>query len=228
VVACIADLCLVFVYDHDAMAFRKVTNKGFRKFIGKFSSFIHKKIIAYESRLERDFLYLVEWDHLDVLGVWEQACRVHYFDNGRRRRFTIDFLIKRKRKTQMIEIKYSTRAEQPKHQAAFRAARKAANREGYEFKVYTEKTIRQQPRLDNIKLLIYYQRTIIHPQHQILCRDFFRSPSKAYLGELTHFFNSKGVETTTVFALLRWRVVGFDINQPLIPEAIVYLPGKDE
>src|ERR1043165_4609459 len=118
------------------MAFRKGTNKGLRKFIGKFPSFIHKKVIAYESRLERDFLYLVEWDHLDALGVWEQACRVLYFDDGRRRRFNIDFLIKRKGKKQMIEIKYSTRANQPKYQAAFRAARDAANRKGYEFKVY--------------------------------------------------------------------------------------------
>ena len=210
------------------MAFRKVTNKGFRKFIGKFVSYVHNNIIAYESRLERDFLYLVEWDHLDVLGVWEQACRVHYFDEGKRRRFTIDFLIKRKEKTQMVEIKYSARAETPQYQAAFRAARIAAKRAGYEFKVYTEKTIQQQPRLDNIKLLIYYQRTPIHPQHQILCREFFRNRLHASLGELIEFFNSKGVETATVYALIRWGIVGCDINQPLIPEAIVYLGSKKD
>jgi len=210
------------------MAFRKVTNKGFRKFIGKFASYIHKKIIAYESRLERDFLYLVEWDHMDVLEVWEQACRVHYFFDGRRRRFTIDFLIKRKKKKQMIEIKYSTRAKQPKYQAAFRAARKAATREGYEFKVYTEKTIRQQPRLDNVKLLIYYQRTAVHPHHQVLCQEFFKNRVQASLQELMEFFQSNEVEKAVVYALLRWGIVGFDINQPLIPEAIVYLPGKDQ
>ncbi len=194
------------------MAFRKVTNKGFRKFIGKFASYIHKKIIAYESRLERDFLYLVELDHMDVVEVSEQACRVHYFFDGRRRRFTIDFLIKRKRKKQMVEIKYSTRAKQPKYQAAFRAARKAATREGYEFKVYTEETIRQQPRLDNAKLLIYYQRTPVHPHHQILCHEFFRDRSKASLGQLIQFFNTEGVETGTVYALLRWGIVGFDVD----------------
>jgi hypothetical protein len=209
-------------------AFRKVTNKGFRKFIGKFASFIQQKIILYESRLERDFLYLVEWDYLDVLGVWEQACRVHYYDDGKRRRFTIDFLIKRTGKTQMVEIKYSARAETAQYQAAFRAARAAAKRAGYEFKVYTEKTIQQQPRLDNIKLLIYYQRTPIHPQHQVLFREFFRNRPYACLGELIEFFNSRSVETATVYALIRWGIVGCDINQPLIPEATVYLGSKKD
>ena len=109
------------------MGFRKITNKGgVRKFIGKFASYVHKKIIMYESRLERDFLYLIEWDYLDVLEIAEQACRIYYMFDGKRRRFTVDFLIKRKKKKQIVEIKYSGQARKLKYQAAFRAARALA------------------------------------------------------------------------------------------------------
>lgn len=210
------------------MGFRKITNKGgVRKFIGKFASYIHKKIIRYESRLERDFLYLTEWDYLDVLEIAEQACRIYYMHEGKRRRFTIDFLVKRKHKDQIVEIKYSRQARKLKYQVAFRAARALAKREGYEFKVYTEITIRRQPRLNNIKLLIYYQRTAIHPQHQILCCQFFTLRNEASLKELMEFFEAKGVEKPVVYALLRWGVISFDIDAPLIPEARVYLPSRD-
>jgi hypothetical protein len=97
---------------------------------------------------------------------------------------------------------------------------------GYEFKVVTERTIRRQPRLDNIKLLIYYQRTPVHPQHQILCSEFLHGRKDARLDEMMDFFETRGVEKGVVYALLRWGVVGFHIDMPLIPEAHVYLPGS--
>lgn len=210
------------------MGFRKITNKGgARKFIGKFPSYVHKKIIRSESRLERDFLYLIEWDYLDVLDIAEQACRIYYLHEGKRRRFTVDFLVKRKHKNQIIEIKYSGQARKLKYLVAFRAARALAKLEGYEFKIYTEITIRRQPRLNNIKLLIYYQRTAIHPQHQVLCQEFFTQRTEASLKELMEFFEANGVEKPVVYALLRWGVISFDIDAPLIPEARVYLPSSD-
>ena len=207
------------------MGFRKITNKGgVRKFIGKFPSYVHKKIIRSEGRLERDFLYLIEWDYLDVLGIAEQACRIYYMHEGKRRRFTVDFLVKRKHKNQIVEIKHSGQARKLKYQVAFRAARALAKREGYEFKMYTEVTIRRQPRLNNI---IYYQRTEVYPQHQVLCHEFFANRDEASLQELMEFFEAKGVEKSVVYALLRWGVISFDIDAPLIPEARVYLPSSD-
>jgi hypothetical protein len=210
------------------MGFRKITNHGgVRKFTGKFPSYVHKKIISYESRLERDFLYLLEWDHLDVYEIVEQGCRIHYVFDGKRRRFTVDFAVTRKTKRQIIEIKYSGRAGQPKYQAAFSAARELAEREGSEFKIYTEKTIQRQPRLNNVKLLIYYQRAELHPLHQVLCREFFASRIEASLQELMEFFAANGADKSIVYTLLRWGFISCDINAPLIPEARVYPPSRN-
>jgi len=208
------------------MGFRKVTNRGgVRKFIGKFPSFIFNKIIWYESRLERDFLYHLEFDYRAVLNVYEQACRIRYMHEGKRRRFTIDFVVPRKHKKQLIEVKYSKRALQDKYQPAFHAARELGERAGYEFKVVTELMIRRQPRLNNTKLLIYHQRTPIYPQHQILCHEFLREREEPCLEEIMEFFRTRSVDKSVVYTLLRWGVIGFDLDMPLIPEARVYLPG---
>jgi hypothetical protein len=177
------------------VGFRKITNKGgVRKFIGKFPSYVHNKIIWYESRLERDFLYHLEFDYRDVLELCEQACRIYYVHQGKRRRFTVDFVVRRRHKNQIIEVKYSKRALQNKFQPAFRAARALGKLKGYEFQVVTERTIRRQPRLDNTKLLIYYQRTPVHPQHQILCSEFLHGREDARLDEMMEFFETRGVE----------------------------------
>jgi hypothetical protein len=122
------------IFRRIAVGFRKITNKGgVRKFIGKFPSFVHNKIIWYESRLERDFLYHLEFDYRDVLELSEQACRIYYVHQGKRRRFTVDFVVRRRNKNQIMEVKYSKRALQDKFQPAFRAASALGKLNGDEF-----------------------------------------------------------------------------------------------
>jgi hypothetical protein len=41
------------------------------------------------------------------------------------------------------------------------------------------------------------------------------------------FFEAKGVEKPVVYALLRWGVISFDIDEYLIPEARVYPPSHN-
>src|SRR5437588_206487 len=89
--------------DKNARA-RNISNKGSRKIIGKFPSLLMGLVVKWESKLERDFIYLLEFDS-DVISYREQPIRIIYFLDGKSCRYTPDFLVVRKNKRQIIEVK---------------------------------------------------------------------------------------------------------------------------
>jgi hypothetical protein len=210
------------------MVFRKITNKGgVKKYIGLFPSFTLGKTIWYEGHYERDYLHLLEFDFSDVLNVIGQPCRFYYSVNGKRRRYTPDFLVVRRNKKQIVEVKPKKKAEQEKYQIPFKVAFELSGQNGYEFLVVTEFTIYRQPRLDNIKRLLHYQRVPIYPQHQILCYEFFAGKPEASLGEAMDFFQMKGMEQPVVCALLRWGILNVNLDLPLTPDSLITLPSDN-
>jgi len=207
---------------------RKPSNRGgVNKFIGKFPSFRLNLLLWFESILERDFLYLLEFDHFDVVSFHDQPCRIQYRLNGKRYRYTPDFYVVRKHKRQIIEVKPLEKARDKKNRARYQAASQVCEREGYEFKVVTEVDIQKQPQLDNVKLLLKYQRTQLHPHHQILAHEFFDDRVEATLAEVMSFFVSKGVETQVVYALVRWGILSVDLMTPVEADSVVRLPEGD-
>lgn len=208
------------------MRVRKPSNKGgVNKFIGKFPSFRLNLLLWFESILERDFLYLLEFDHFDVISFHDQPCRIHYRLNGRRYRYTPDFYVVRRQKRQIVEVKPVEKAHDKKNRTRYEAALQICEREGYEFKVVTEVEIQRQPRLDNVKLLLKYQRTPLHPEHQILAHEYFDGRTESKLAEVLSFFASKGVETQVVYALVRWGILSVDLMAPVEADSVVRLPG---
>ena len=207
------------------MGFRKPSNKGgVKKYIGKFPSFRLNKVVWFESLLERDFLCLLEFDHLDVQFFQSQSCRIYYRRDGRKRRYTPDFLVIRKSKRQIIEVKPEERALEEKNRALYRMAAQVCARDGYEFRVVTDAEIRLQPLLDNIKLLLRYQRTLIQPQHQIYCQEFFGGRREASLERVMEFFEDKDIEKQVVYSLIRWGALGIDLAEPLGADSRLFLP----
>lgn len=88
------------------MGIRKITNGG-RKVIGKFPSIKMGRMIMWESQIERDYLYLVDFD-VDVIFCQEQPLIVRYYNDsdGKIHNYTPDFLlIRRDNKKQVIEVK---------------------------------------------------------------------------------------------------------------------------
>jgi hypothetical protein len=209
------------------VSFRKPSNKGgVKKSIGKFPSFRLNDIILFESNLEKDYLYLLEFDHLDVLNFRAQSCLIRYRLDGRKRRYTPDFYVERKHKTQVIEVKPEERALEPRYREVFLLAAAACAKKGWEFRVVTETTIRQEPRLENVKLLLKYQRTPLHPQHRILCREFFAGRRAAALAEVAEFFAAKGIGRQTLYSLMRWGDLGFDLMTPIDDDSPLFLPEQ--
>ena len=85
----------------------RIIPKNYRNITGKFSSKKSDRLVSYESKLERDFLYLFEFENI-VLKIVEQPTIIQYENNGKVCRYTPDFYLKTPtgRNDIIIEVKY--------------------------------------------------------------------------------------------------------------------------
>jgi len=73
------------------MPVRKVSNRG-GNVIGHFPSLKMQRMIAFESLIERDYLYLLDYE-LDIEWFAEQPLTIEYRHNGKTLHYTPDFHI---------------------------------------------------------------------------------------------------------------------------------------
>jgi hypothetical protein len=207
------------------MPVRKIPRYGAQKNIGKFASVKTGRIAWYESLLERDYMYLLDFDP-EVTYWHEQPLKIRYVLDGKTHFYTPDLEVHRKSTKQIVEVKTEDQIATGKWDVLFRIARSICEEEGYEYLVVTDKMIRQQPKLDNIKILWKYARTPLHPQYQLLCAEFFaRNEAEFELGDLLRFLKPKGVSEQVVYALLFWGVLDFDLTKPLNQFTSIRLTG---
>jgi len=139
---------------------------------GKFPSAKNGVANMYESSLEKDLIYSLEFDH-NVRNYEEQPVTIEYLgEEGKLRRYTPDFLVNYKNhtplsaslKTTLIEVKYRAdlwkdwKSLKPK----FKAAINYADQKGWRFKILTEKEIRTEFQY-NARFLVRYLRADIDP-----------------------------------------------------------------
>jgi hypothetical protein len=111
--------------------------------------------IACESTLERDFVTLTLFDPA-VIAIEAQPLTITWHDtNGRERRYTPDFLVERRDRTLLVEVKPAAVLEEQRDalRPKYAAARAFAMRRGWRFEISTEREIRI-PRLVNAKILL--------------------------------------------------------------------------
>ena len=196
-----------------------------RKNLGKFASVKTGRVAWYESLLEKDFMYLLDYDR-DVSYWHEQPLRIRFSHAGMVHRYTPDLEVHRAAQKQLIEVKPKDKVDSGEWDVLFRAASSVCEQEGYEFLVVTDEIIRLQPRLENVKLLWKYARTPVLPQHQIICSEFFRSrkDQPVTLDDLIQIFTSKQVPMQTLYSLLFWGALEFDLMHPLDRDSRITMP----
>jgi len=208
------------------MRARKITNTGTLKNIGKFPSLKNKSTIWFESLLERDFLYLIEFDK-NVVKYREQPFKVKYLLDGKQRYYTPDFFIERHNENQVIEVKPQSKVEKEDFIAFSNQMKTFFAKEGFEYHVITDLTIRLQPKLRNIKLLWYYARLPITTKHQILIHSLFSNLSSITFSEICSFFCQAKEQKELVYALLFHGYLLVDIKKPLNAESLISIGNLD-
>ncbi|MGZ5434548.1 MAG: TnsA endonuclease N-terminal domain-containing protein [Pyrinomonadaceae bacterium] len=208
------------------MPVRRIPRFGAQKNIGKFASVKTGRVAWYESLLERDYMYLLDFDP-EVTYWHEQPLKIRYVLDGKTHFYTPDLEVHRGAKKQLVEVKPQEKVESGKFDGLFAAATSVSKDEGYEFVIATDQFIRQQPRLDNIKKLWKYARTPVLPQHQLLSAECFRikEVEEVELGDLLAFFKSKGQGAQVVYAMLFWGILNLDLTEPLNEFTSIKLTG---
>lgn len=135
------------------MPVRKIP-KNYRSVTGKFSSIKNGRSISFESTLERDLFLTLEFDP-SVTSYEEQPLVIAGEVDGLNIKYTPDCLATCEDGSQIIyEVKFQCDLDSDDGEIArrFRLAEAYAVQHGAEFKVVTEKEIRDA-RLDNLKFI---------------------------------------------------------------------------
>ncbi len=145
------------------MPVRKVSNRG-GNVIGKFPSLKMKRMVEFESLIERDYLYVLDYE-ANVVSFSEQPLTIEYQHEDQMRHYTPDFhLVRAGERSALAECKPSSKTETEENRRKFRAALAWCAEHGWDFFVVTDTQLRTGPRLENIKLMTYYARLAVPPQ----------------------------------------------------------------
>jgi hypothetical protein len=203
---------------------RKITNGG-GKNIGKYPSEKVGRAIDFESLLESDCIENLEGDQ-DVLLYCEQPETIEYDMKGKKLHYTPDFrVIRRSGKPQNIEVKPKAKTKTAKFKAMIRQVAPIFQKRGEEFIVLTEKTIRMQPRLDNLKILRRYSRESISIVEHIELNAILAKRGKATVAELSSALAQRGITVQKIYALIYRGFLTVDLDKELCPKSVITLKG---
>jgi hypothetical protein len=138
------------------MPVRKVSNRG-GNIIGRFPSLKLGRMIDFESLIERDFIYLLDFEQ-DVTSFTEQPLTIAYEYEDKVLHYTPDFYITRNDRHILVECKPEKRVNLAENQRKFAAAQAWCGTRGWEFQVVTDDQLRHGHRLANIRLLTQFAR----------------------------------------------------------------------
>lgn len=201
--------------------------KNYRNLTGKVASYKNDRSTAFESTLERDFYYLLEFD-IHVLRFREQPCLISYSHNNKELSYTPDVLVNYRNDIShsgnygriLYEIKYREdlfkdwELLKPK----FKAARKVAKDNGWKFKIITEKEIRT-PLLSNAKFLLEYKSlNSSHHYAPVLLNMLYELQETTPQGLLEATYKCQWEQAKALailWQLILERRVGIDLHTPI-------------
>ncbi|NBD36816.1 MAG: hypothetical protein GVY30_12580 [Chloroflexi bacterium] len=144
------------------MAVRKVSNRG-GNIVGHFPSLKLGRMVAFESLIERDFVYLLDYEPT-VERFAEQPLTIQYQHAGKQRRYTPDFHVIYRGHPFLFECKPAQRVAEPENQLKFAAARQWCQPQGWAFGIVTDEYLARNWRITNIKVLTQFARYAIPPE----------------------------------------------------------------
>lgn len=131
---------------------------GKRNIIGYFPSVKMRRNIQFESTIELDYCYILDYDK-NVLSFEEQPLVIEGEIAGKRRKYTPDFRVQhQKQKDIIVECKPFNMIDVKGNQQQFEIGRKWCEQEGLEYKIITDKELRTGHKLANIKVLWRFAR----------------------------------------------------------------------
>ncbi|MBN1220301.1 MAG: TnsA endonuclease N-terminal domain-containing protein [Anaerolineae bacterium] len=145
------------------MPVRNPSNRYGRNIVGKFPSLKLGRMVVFESRIEQDQIYLMEYDQ-NVVFYEEQPFTIEYQYEGRLYKYTPDFrVVEVSGRHTLVECKPQRFINKDDNQRRFEAGQQWCAGHSWEFRVVTDQDARVGFRLENIKMLWQFARYKVSP-----------------------------------------------------------------
>lgn len=192
---------------------RKITNHGREIVTGGFASKKNKAIVRWESQLERDFLYHLEFDDT-VQSYRSQSLKLSYHYDGKMRHHYPDIEVTRAdHRIDYYEVKPFEKTDNDEFQSKYKAITTRLEQLGHRYWIVTEEYIRVEPILSNLKILYRYIDVDIALQVEKTILDFVED--NMYLYELNHLIVNTGFNLSECYALMARGKIKFDLESPI-------------
>lgn len=140
------------------MPVRTVSNRGRRNVIGYFPSLKMRRMVQFESTLERDLIYLLDFDRR-VTAFEEQPLKLAYQHERKSLSYTPDFRAEfASGQRMLLECKPCRFVNSEENQRKFSAAQAWCATHSWHFRIVTEEQLRAGCRVHNVKLLTQHAR----------------------------------------------------------------------
>jgi len=184
------------------------------------------RMIAFESLIERDYLYLLDYAP-EVKWFEEQPLTIPYAYDKRLHHYTPDFHLIEAGQDVLVECKPEVFVVTEENQQKFRIAHTWCAERGWKFRVVTDRQLRSGFRLQNIQLLTRYARYSISPTTEgALYARLHATGSAVSMKELSNGVPDTEVQTViaTILCLAFHQelVLSLD-NEPISGDTYVYL-----
>ncbi|WP_337882556.1 TnsA endonuclease N-terminal domain-containing protein [Chromobacterium haemolyticum] len=205
------------------MRVRRVVARRGRHIRGYFPSKKMKRMVAWESLLERDALLLLELSP-GVVAYQEQPEELAYWDGEAMRSYVPDLWASlRDERALFIEIKPASELARPKVKTKYSQIAEQLLAQGLDYRLLTDKEIQQEPQFSNLKQLLYRYN---HPASPLPIRSqlaaAFYLTESIPLAQCLEQFGSDVTDTLIAQAQLY-----VDLTQPLAPATLVQLPAGE-
>ncbi len=208
------------------MGIRRVRNSG-GNVIGTFPSLKMREQIPYESTIERDLLFFLEYD-ASVMRYQAQPFAITGSSaDGTARTYIPDFQVIRTDCKEIVECKPTAHLHEAHAQQQLALGQAWADDNQHLFVVITDADLRTGHRLANLKLLWRYSRLCVPPSITSRCRSILiAQPAGLSLEALAAALS----DTSSSFELLPYlyhllfeHILHTDLTQPLSPRTCVQL-----
>lgn len=211
------------------MGVRRVKNSG-GNVIGTFPSLKMREQVPYESTLERDLLFFLEYDTSVVRYQAQPFLITGSSADGTAHTYIPDFQVIRTGGKEIVECKPTAHLNEAHTRQQLALGQAWADTNQHLFVLITDTDLRAGHRLANLKLLWRYSRLSVSVRLIEQCRSFFAAqPGDTSLAALAAFLTGQESSFTqfpALYSLLFQHVLQADLTAPLEPSTRVWLPSS--
>ncbi len=205
---------------------RKI-KKSYTTVIGSFPSLKNQTVVSYKNTLIRDTLYYPEFDRSINSYETDPFTTAMTLDDGIVHEYMPTIRAIRNNHPVIIEVDFAEHLKTQRGMWQIQMAKRWVRENDAGLEIYTEREIRQMPRLDNLKIFYRYSRLNLPAQYLMTIQRMFKQKSQISLGEMAANLISSEPATAKPFiwASIFHHYLDVDLNEKM-SDSVLLVPTE--